>query len=119
MRVLIVDDVDVLGRLLSINLRDAGHQCISLAEHVDVLLDPDHDMWHVDVLITDLRMPVVSGLMLLKIAKQYHPNIYRVAITAYDVQSHALVGVTQTAHTVLQKPVDPLEIVALVDSLAS
>ncbi len=36
-----------------------------------------------DLLITDLRMPGISGLTLIEVARSLYPNIYVILMTAY------------------------------------
>jgi len=50
-----------------------GKQCLNL-------LQQDH----YDVIFTDIRMPLIDGLQLIKTVKQEYPDILIVALSAYD-----------------------------------
>jgi len=82
MRLLLIDDdrmsLEVLGRTLHI----AGHECYA---HTDPLaaikwLSEGHE---VDTVITDLKMPEMNGLELIRDLKQNYPNLTVLAVTAY------------------------------------
>ncbi len=80
-RVLVVDDERSMRELLSIVLRRDGY---------DVLLAPDGKVAvdtlkreRVDVLITDIRMPEMSGVDVLREAKAIDPEIISIIMTAF------------------------------------
>jgi two-component system response regulator PilR (NtrC family) len=80
-RVLVVDDERSMRELLSIVLRRDGY---------DVLVAPDGKSavdalrrGPVDVLITDIRMPEMTGVDVLREAKQIDPAIITIIMTAF------------------------------------
>ncbi len=80
-RVLVVDDERSMRELLSIVLRRDGY---------DVLLASDGKVAvetlkreRVDVLITDIRMPEMSGVDVLREAKRIDPGIISIIMTAF------------------------------------
>ena len=80
-RVLVVDDERSMRELLSIVLRRDGY---------DVLLAPDGKVAvdtlkreRVDVLITDIRMPDMNGVDVLREAKRIDPEIISIIMTAF------------------------------------
>jgi CheY-like chemotaxis protein len=110
-RVLVVDDSDIIARLLVTLLEQHGHEAIDAAERYADLLDPGSDLWAgTSVLITDLRMPVISGVELLAHARVYHPGVYRIVLTGWDRDPDALEVVEDLADKVLVKPRDVLAI---------
>jgi two-component system, NtrC family, response regulator PilR len=80
-RVLVVDDERSVRELLSIVLKRDGHEVL-LAEDgaaaVEVLKRE-----HIDILITDIRMPVMNGVDLLRAAKGIAPEIATIVMTAF------------------------------------
>jgi two-component system response regulator PilR (NtrC family) len=80
-RVLVVDDERSIRELLSIVLRRDGHEVI-VAENgvaaVDLLKRE-----RVDILITDIRMPQMNGVDVLREAKQIDPEIISIVMTAF------------------------------------
>ena len=80
-RVLVVDDERSMRELLTIVLRRDGHEVL-LAENgaaaVDLLKRE-----RVDILITDIRMPQLSGVDVLREAKRIDPEIISIVMTAF------------------------------------
>jgi two-component system, NtrC family, response regulator PilR len=81
MRVLVVDDERSMRELLTIVLKRDGH---------DVLVAEDGTRaiellkkQRVDILITDIRMPQVTGVDVLREAKRIDPEIISIVMTAF------------------------------------
>ena len=80
-RVLVVDDERSMRELLSIMLRRDGHQVL-LAEDGAAAIEL-LQRERVDVLITDIRMPEVSGVDVLREARRLDPDIISIVMTAF------------------------------------
>jgi two-component system response regulator PilR (NtrC family) len=80
-RVLVVDDERSMRELLSIVLRRDGYDVV-VADNgktaVDIL-----NRERVDVLITDIRMPEMTGVDVLREAKRIDPGIISIVMTAF------------------------------------
>jgi two-component system response regulator PilR (NtrC family) len=80
-RVLVVDDERSMRELLSIVLRRDGYDVLVAADGkaaLDVLKRE-----RVDVLITDIRMPELTGVEVLAEAKKIDPSIISIIMTAF------------------------------------
>ncbi len=80
-RVLVVDDERSMRELLSIVLRRDGYDVLIAedgAAAVEVLKRE-----RVDILITDIRMPQMNGVDLLREAKRIAPDIVSIVMTAF------------------------------------
>jgi two-component system response regulator PilR (NtrC family) len=80
-RVLVVDDERSVRELLSIVLKRDGHEVLVAedgAAAVEVLKRE-----HVDILITDIRMPLMNGVDLLRAAKGIAPELATIVMTAF------------------------------------
>ena len=113
-RVLFVDDDELqlksLRRVLSLATPDWAPVFTS---------DPDVALaaisgGEVDVLVTDMRMPEVSGLDLLQAAYRANPQIIRIAISGYTEQAVALRAIPVT-HQFLSKPTKPSHLIDSVE----
>ena len=67
-----------------------------------------------DVVITDLKMPGVSGLQVLATSKLLHPDTEVVVVTAYATTETAIAAMKQGAYDYLTKPYKVDEIVVAV-----
>jgi two-component system response regulator PilR (NtrC family) len=80
-RVLVVDDERSMRELLTIVLRRDGYEVL-LAENGAVAVDL-LKRERVDILITDIRMPQMSGVDVLREAKKIDPEIISIVMTAF------------------------------------
>jgi two-component system response regulator PilR (NtrC family) len=80
-RVLVVDDERSMRELLSIVLRRDGYDVL-LASDGKVAVDT-LKRERVDVLITDIRMPGMNGVDVLREAKRIDPEIISIVMTAF------------------------------------
>jgi two-component system response regulator PilR (NtrC family) len=80
-RVLVVDDERSMRELLTIVLRRDGYEVL-LAENGAVAVEL-LKRERVDILITDIRMPQMSGVDVLREAKKIDPDIISIVMTAF------------------------------------
>lgn len=70
-----------------------------------------------DIVITDVRMPVMSGLELIEKAKEQYPGLSYIVISGYDDYSYVRKSIQLTVADYLLKPVDPQELNALLEKI--
>ena len=58
---------------------------------------------HYDIVVTDLKMPVIDGMKLLEIVKEKHPSVIRFLLSAH-VRRPFIFDTLAVAHHVLLKP---------------
>src|SRR4030095_13974969 len=80
-RILIVDDEPDMVENCTRILRRAGHRCLSATDphRALALLESERP----DLLLTDLKMPEIDGLALLRRARELDPALPVVVITAF------------------------------------
>jgi len=100
--ILIVDDEDYILALMEEVLRILGYQPLAAANAKQAL--QILAMQPVDLVITDMEMPGVSGINLLQQVKQTHPSIPVVLITGYGPERAARVAEECGADGFLGKP---------------
>ncbi|GIK39358.1 MAG: hypothetical protein BroJett011_31910 [Chloroflexota bacterium] len=72
-----------------------------------------------DLLLTDIKMPRLDGLELLRLAKEIDPHLTVVLITGYGTMEDAINAIQLGAQGFLMKPFEPKELVATIkDNLA-
>lgn len=102
MKILIVDDNAVTRRELTELLTEDGHEaaaCASGEEALSALQGAPRDL-----VITDLRMPGISGLEVLAKVKGLHPQAYVVMITGYATIETAIEAMKKGAYDYIRKP---------------
>src|SRR5438874_5596372 len=103
-RILVVDDERSMRELLAIVLRREGYEVL-LAENgrsaVDML-----EREPVDLLISDIKMPDLSGVDVLRAAKKIDQDILGIMITAFAATDTAVEAMRLGACDYLSKPFD-------------
>ncbi|NQT63687.1 MAG: sigma-54-dependent Fis family transcriptional regulator [Candidatus Marinimicrobia bacterium] len=103
-RILIVDDEQLQRESLAGFLKKIGYD-VSTAESAQTALA--HMYKHpVDIVLSDYKMPYMTGADLLKEVKSRHPNVILVLITAFGTVDIAVNAMKSGAWDFLTKPVD-------------
>ncbi len=79
--VLFVDDEEKVLRSLKRGLLDEPYKTLFVEDGKRALEVLEHEEVH--VIVTDMRMPEMSGLELLEIVKKKHPHIIRMVLSGY------------------------------------
>jgi two-component system response regulator PilR (NtrC family) len=80
-RILVVDDEPSMREMLHILLRREGYD-VTVAENGAAAIDLLQRHFY-DMLISDIKMPDVSGVDVLRAAKEINPGIIGIMVTAY------------------------------------
>src|SRR5262245_62121775 len=107
-QVLIVDDEPNLRKILSAQLSRDGYDVMT-AEDGEQGLQALRDH-HIDLVITDLKMPKVDGMTLLREALREEPELPIVMITAHGTVDTAVEALKLGAFDYLTKPFDKDEV---------
>jgi DNA-binding NtrC family response regulator len=113
MKILLVEDKDSLRQMLSTAIRKAGYV-------VDEASDGDAAAKKIrrqpyQLVLTDLRLPSLSGLEILKIQKEVDSTIPVLLMTAYGTIEEAVEAMKQGAFDFVPKPVDISHLMLLID----
>jgi len=103
-RILVVDDERSMRELLAIVLRREGYEVL-LAENGRAAIET-LEREPVDILISDIKMPDLSGVEVLRAAKQIDQNILGIMITAFASTETAVEAMRLGACDYLSKPFD-------------
>jgi len=107
-RILVVDDEDSLRRVLQVQLEQDGYSVVTAAsaQQAFSLLQ----LRGYDLVITDLRMPGLSGIEVLKQVKSQYPETVVIVLTAFGSVETAVEAMKAGAYDFLTKPVHPDEL---------
>jgi excisionase family DNA binding protein len=110
-RILLVDDEESIRRLLSRMLESAYD--VEIAADAEsalrLLREPDA---HFDLLISDLNMPGMDGLALIREARRINSTLPAIVITGYSSESTAIEAVNLGVTGYLTKPFDTTQVLA-------
>jgi response regulator RpfG family c-di-GMP phosphodiesterase len=100
--ILVVDDEPQIRDILATALRRDGFRVTSRASAKDALNDLQDAS--IELLVTDLKMPEMTGIELIQAAKRMAPEIGSVLITAYATMETAVLALRNGADDYLMKP---------------
>ncbi len=103
--ILIIDDDNSIRKVLEEYLQQVGFSIITAADGLEGLDRIKQNNY--DLVILDIHLPYVSGIGLIKIAREMTPGIPVICITGYGYYPEQ-VAEEEKADIVLAKPV-PLE----------
>jgi len=103
-RILVADDEKGMRDFLSILLRKEGYE-VTVAANGEAALESVSQQ-EFDLLVTDIRMPGLSGIDLLREVRAISPGLLVVLITAYASTQTAIAALKLGAHDYITKPFD-------------
>jgi len=107
-RILVVDDESLTRNSLSELLYMSGYSVETAGDGVEALNILQEK--RADLVITDLKMPNLDGLTLLREIKMKHPNTPVIMITGYGSVTTAVDAMKQGAYDYVTKPINDQEI---------
>ena len=102
--ILVVDDERTLSRAIKAYLQEQGHEA-EVAQSAEEALELLSSL-HPDVVFSDVRLPGMNGIELLKKVREFDPGVAVVIMTAYGTIEGAVEAIKLGAFDYLKKPVD-------------
>jgi two-component system, response regulator YesN len=104
-KIIVAEDVELILNSIIRNIQDLNmdFEIAATAENGKIALDLI-DKLSPDVLITDIRMPVMNGLELLNTVSSQYPYIIKVVISGYDEFEYAQQALKYEVKDYLLKP---------------
>jgi excisionase family DNA binding protein len=103
--ILVADDERTLASTIRDVLVDQGHE-VFMAEDGRQALDLLTSGRHFDLLITDIRMPLMGGLELLRHLRQQNKYLPAIAMTGYASAEERLQALKEGVFRYISKPFD-------------
>lgn len=117
-KVLIVDDDMSIVTLVALHLNGAGYEVITCLDPLDALARCETDK--IEVFVTDWHMPGFSGLELLEVLQQKHPQVRRMLLTAAPSEPEVREAVRSgLVERLVEKPWGRAELLSAVSSVLS
>ncbi|MBI1811975.1 MAG: sigma-54-dependent Fis family transcriptional regulator [Nitrospirae bacterium] len=111
-KLLIVDDERNILRVISATLKKEGYE-VEVARTGEEALDK-FSTNHADLVVTDFKLPGMSGADMLSSIKSINPDVPVIMLTAYGTIERVVEAMKRGAFNYLTKPVNPDELVAVV-----
>jgi two-component system response regulator PilR (NtrC family) len=110
-RILVIDDEQGMRDFLSIMLKKEGYEVVA-AENGEHALKAIHAEIY-DLVITDVRMPKIDGIEVLRTVKEVSPETVVIVITAFATTDAAVQAMKLGAYDYITKPfkVDEIKLI--------
>jgi DNA-binding NtrC family response regulator len=111
-KILIVEDDETLRNVMQLQLKKLGYEAAS-APNVERAMDV-LQRFPQDLVITDLNLPGISGIELLKRIRSEYVGSAVIVMTAYGTIQSAVEAMRYGAYDYITKPIEPYDLKALV-----
>jgi len=102
--ILIAEDEEALRALCARALANDGHEVKAACDGGDALDMLAREQGRFDLLLTDIRMPIMDGIALALAAARDYPDLTILLMTGYADQRERAHGLDAIIHDVLAKP---------------
>ena len=103
-RILIAEDEEALCAMCARALTIDGHEVKTAADGSEALEVLERERGNFDLLLTDIRMPIMDGIALALAAARDFPNVTILLMTGYADQRERAHGLDALIHDVIAKP---------------
>jgi two-component system, cell cycle response regulator CpdR len=103
-RILIADDEEAIRSLVARALRQDGHEVATAGDGAAALDVLARERGAFELLLTDIRMPVMDGIALALAAARDHPDVMILLMSGYADQRERAHGLDALIHDVIVKP---------------
>ena len=109
-KILLVDDEEGIRKILGLSLEDMGYTVETAANGAEAL--ERYESFRPDIVLTDIKMPVMDGIELLQKLKRENPDTEVIMITGHGELDLAIKSLKYEATDFVTKPIndDVLEI---------
>jgi CheY-like chemotaxis protein len=103
-RILIAEDEVTLNSMCARALTMDGHDVQTACDGGEALDVLTREQGHFDLLLTDVRMPIMDGIALALAAARDYPDLTILLMTGYADQRERAQGLDALIHDVISKP---------------
>lgn len=113
-RVLIADDEEAMRSLVARALAMDGHQVVTAEDGAEALEILSRENGAFDLLLTDIKMPIMDGIALALAAARDFPDLVILLMTGFADQRERAHNLSAIIHDVITKPFSVADIRAAV-----
>jgi CheY-like chemotaxis protein len=118
-RILIADDEESMRLLVGRAIAMDGHEIVTAEDGAEALEIINEQGGAFDLLLTDIKMPVMDGIALALAVARDFPDLTILLMTGYADQRERATGLNAIVHDVVTKPFSVADIrTAVADALA-
>jgi CheY-like chemotaxis protein len=103
-RILLAEDEEALRAFVARALVQDGHEVVATADGGEALEVLTREQGRFDLVLTDIRMPVMDGIALALAAARDYPELTILLMTGYADQRERAHGLDALIHDVIAKP---------------
>ena len=103
-RILIAEDEEAIRAFIARALTQDGHQVMTASDGAEALDVLAREGGAFELLLTDIRMPVMDGIALALAAARDYPDLVILLMTGYADQRERAHGLEAMIHDVITKP---------------
>jgi CheY-like chemotaxis protein len=103
-RILVAEDDDTIRDLVVRALTEDGHELTAAANGAAALDVLNQQNGGFDLLLTDVKMPIMDGIALALAAGRDHPDVAIMLMTGFADQRERAHGLDALVHDVIAKP---------------
>ncbi|HEY0331829.1 MAG TPA: response regulator [Rhodopseudomonas sp.] len=119
-RLLIADDEESMRLMVARALALDGHVIVTARDGGEALEILTHGAGRFELLLTDIKMPIMDGIALALAAAREFPDLTILLMTGFADQRERVSGLDAIVHSVIAKPFSVAEIrAAVAEALAS
>jgi DNA-binding NtrC family response regulator len=115
MKIMIIDDDEDILKLFSDFLSKEGFDVVPFLEPLKALKEIKSNPSRYSLIITDIRMPGISGIELIKKVSSINPDIKVILMSAFEINGDELNELNYQEH--LQKPIHMRELVSTINEI--
>jgi two-component system, cell cycle sensor histidine kinase and response regulator CckA len=114
---LVIDDEPVVRKVACQTLRQAGYTCLEADTALAALEQLQSEPQRLDGMVVDIRLPDMSGLNLVRLARIHRPGTPALFISGYAQPTGEEPELQELVQAFLPKPFTPDQLLAAIQKL--
>jgi len=115
-RILVVDDEDIIREVIASKIsKSLGYDVVQACDGVQALHAIEESV--PDLIITDIKMPEMSGIELLGEIRKRHLSVPVIILTGYGTLEDAMSAIRLGAKSFIKKPFDINHVISMIENI--